>query len=473
MTADDGRIAATTGSGVPRVVFCSAGLLVVLAGLTGCSSTPQQRQQARSSEIGAFTHPKYGKASPRVVEDGQDVPKGGGRDHVGRPYTIAGRTYTPRENPNYSAVGMASWYGVAFHGRRTANGEVFDRQSISAAHPTLPLPSYVRVTNMGNQRSIVVRVNDRGPYHAGRVMDVSERVAQALEFKHLGTARIRVQYLSRAGLAGSDDRRLLASLRTDGAPAELDRTPFGAPILVAGTDAAPARTGTSSPSPAVFTLAAAQNAQSAPLESRAVVSPDTVRDAPVTVVGTLRRDVPLPRPRPFDLDGGTSVQLATALSRADEPSRAPSQAALAPPIQLAQLPDGAPVTAYAPVRATAAALPIATQQVAALYFAPDTGLASRFETVGAMARLKPAEFRPVGPDGNLSVAAGLFRDKANAERVSARVADAGRAVIQQSVLHGAPAYRVTVVALRDAAAADRAVAAARAAGVADAAVIRN
>ena len=108
--------------------------------------------------------PKYGvSASPRVVDAGDPVPKGGGTYRVGKPYVVAGRTYVPEEDANYRAEGMASWYGDDFHGRLTANGEVFDMHSISAAHPTLPMPSYARVTNLTNKKSIVVRVNDRGP----------------------------------------------------------------------------------------------------------------------------------------------------------------------------------------------------------------------------------------------------------------------------------------------------------------------
>ncbi len=85
---------------------------------------------------------------------------------IGKTYTVAGKRYTPYDKPvGYTAVGTASWYGEAFHGRRTANGEVYDRHGISAAHPTMPLPAYARVTNMLNNRSIIVRVNDRGPYH--------------------------------------------------------------------------------------------------------------------------------------------------------------------------------------------------------------------------------------------------------------------------------------------------------------------
>lgn len=165
--------------------------------------------------------PKYGvKASPRLYNEGDVIPKGGGRRYTGKPYVVAGETYTPRENPKgYVREGLASWYGSAFHGRMTANGEVFDRHSIAAAHPTLPLPSYVRVTNLDNNSSMIVRVNDRGPYHAGRVMDVSEEAAEALGFHRKGTAHVRVEYVGKASLAGSDDRKLMATLRTDGRPA--------------------------------------------------------------------------------------------------------------------------------------------------------------------------------------------------------------------------------------------------------------
>jgi rare lipoprotein A len=146
------------------------------------------------------------------------VPKGGGVYRVGQPYAVAGRVYVPEENINYSAIGMASWYGHDFHGRYTANGEVFDMHSISAAHPTLPLPSYVRVTNVANGRSIVVRVNDRGPYAHDRLIDVSVKTAELLGFYGHGVARVKVEYLGRAPLEGSDDRKLIATLR-EGSPA--------------------------------------------------------------------------------------------------------------------------------------------------------------------------------------------------------------------------------------------------------------
>jgi rare lipoprotein A len=165
--------------------------------------------------------PKYGVASsPRVVDAGDPVPKGGGTYRVGKPYTVAGRTYVPEENSSYRAEGIASWYGDDFHGRLTANGEIYDMHSISAAHPTLPIPCYVRVTNLANRKSLVVRVNDRGPYVGNRVIDLSVRAAKLLGFHDKGLGRVRVEYVGRAPLEGSDDRQLLATLRDgEAAPA--------------------------------------------------------------------------------------------------------------------------------------------------------------------------------------------------------------------------------------------------------------
>jgi rare lipoprotein A len=124
----------------------------------------------------------------------------------------------PTEDPHYRIEGVASWYGPDFHGRLTANGEIYDMHSISAAHTTMPLPSYARVTNLDNGKSIIVRVNDRGPYRRDRVIDLSIGTAKALEFYKRGLARVRVEYVGRAPIEGTDDRMLVATLR-DGAPA--------------------------------------------------------------------------------------------------------------------------------------------------------------------------------------------------------------------------------------------------------------
>jgi rare lipoprotein A len=178
---------------------------------------------------------RYGvSSSPRVVADGDEVPKGSGGYHIGRPYTVGGRTYYPQDNPHYQATGLASWYGDGFHGRLTANREIFDHNGISAAHPTMPLPSYARVTNLSNGRSLIVRVNDRGPYHGNRIIDVSSRAADLLAFRSSGTAWVKVEYVGRAPLEGSDDRFLAATLRMD------EPAPAPGTVKLAATRIAPA-----------------------------------------------------------------------------------------------------------------------------------------------------------------------------------------------------------------------------------------
>lgn len=124
----------------------------------------------------------------------------GGIYKVGKPYKIAGEWYYPRENTKYNNIGIASWYGPKFQGRRTANGEIFDMNLLTAAHPTLPMPVMVQVTNLENGRSMKLRVNDRGPFKKNREIDLSRRAAEILGFKDKGTARVRVKYLHRAPL---------------------------------------------------------------------------------------------------------------------------------------------------------------------------------------------------------------------------------------------------------------------------------
>ncbi|GLH75489.1 hypothetical protein SSBR45G_03970 [Bradyrhizobium sp. SSBR45G] len=221
---------------------------------------------ASSNKFASKVDPKYGvSSSPRVVGFGEPVPKGGGVYRIGKPYTVAGKTYVPEEDANYRAEGMASWYGDDFHGRLTANGEVFDMTSLTAAHPTLPLPSYARVTNLANGKSLIVRINDRGPYHGDRLIDVSNKAADLLEFKGNGIAKVRVEYVGRAPLEGSDDTQLMATLRT-GIPA---------------------------PAPSLVRVASAKP-----------FVPDVGAGRPI------RGEIPLPEGRPYTL-GNTSADIAS------------------------------------------------------------------------------------------------------------------------------------------------------------------
>ncbi|MGJ8528324.1 septal ring lytic transglycosylase RlpA family protein [Maritalea sp.] len=189
-----------------RARFALALALVVpaLAACGGSNPLVNTKTKFSSSEYGV-------SASPRLTT-GARVKKGGGRNQIGKAYKVAGKWYHPKDQPGYNKTGIASWYGPNFHGRLTANGEIFDQNALSAAHPTLPLPSYVRVTNLSNGSSVMVRVNDRGPFAHGRLIDLSSRTADVLQIKQKGTANVRVQYVGRAPLNGDDTRFLVASI---------------------------------------------------------------------------------------------------------------------------------------------------------------------------------------------------------------------------------------------------------------------
>jgi rare lipoprotein A len=132
---------------------------------------------------------------------------GAGGYKVGNPYQIGDSWYYPHEQPDYDETGIASWYGPTFYGKQTASGELFDGDGLTAAHRTLPMPVNVRVTNLDNGKSLVVRVNDRGPFAKGRIIDVSKHAAELLGFYAKGTARVRVTYLGRGGLPGGEPAR--------------------------------------------------------------------------------------------------------------------------------------------------------------------------------------------------------------------------------------------------------------------------
>ncbi len=269
---------------------------------------------ASSGKFAGRVDPKYGvSSSPRVVEFGEPVPKGGGTYRVGKPYTVAGRIYVPEEDVNYREEGLASWYGDDFHGRLTANGEIFDMDSLTAAHPTLPMPCYARVTNLSNGKSLIVRVNDRGPYHGNRLIDVSNKAAELLDFKGNGVARVRVEYVGRAPLEGSDDAQLMATLRT-GIPA---------------------------PSPSLVRVASA----------RPFVPEVSSHGRPI------RGEVPMPEERPYSL-GNTSADMASIAATSELSASARPRSAgriLENPRTVAYENDGSytpsvgRVSAYAPV----------------------------------------------------------------------------------------------------------------------------
>jgi rare lipoprotein A len=153
--------------------------------------------QGRSAPIDlrpATTRAGFGPALPAARYE----PTALAQPHAGPPYQVDGRWYVPTYEPNYDEVGIASWYGPTFHGKASASGEVFDENAMTAAHPTLPIPSLVRVTNLENGRSIVVRLNDRGPFVDDRIIDLSRAASAAIDMHGKGTAKVRVQYVGPA-----------------------------------------------------------------------------------------------------------------------------------------------------------------------------------------------------------------------------------------------------------------------------------
>lgn len=188
------------------------GLIGVCIGLAGCSTSVTSPEQVQVMPmIGpaqVALPPVIMVPPPEPVHPAPTAPPMAERRNavlkVGKPYQVAGNWYYPSTGAGYSATGVASWYGPQFHGHATANGEIYNMRRLTAAHPTLPMPCYVTVTNLDNGRNIVVRINDRGPYKRGRIIDLSQRAASLLGFTRSGTARVRVSYLKPAPLFGDD-----------------------------------------------------------------------------------------------------------------------------------------------------------------------------------------------------------------------------------------------------------------------------
>lgn len=306
-----------------RVLACTA-LCGLGMALGGCNS---QTASSGGGPVDRFNS-QYGvSSSPRVVAEGQSVPRGGGVYRVGRPYRVAGRTYTPFEKrEGHTEQGIASWYGRQFHGRLTANGEVYDMNSLSAAHRTMPMPSYARVTNLTNGHSLIVRVNDRGPFHGNRVIDLSHRASNLLNFRGQGLARVRVEYVGRAPMEGSDDRMLLATLRTDGSPAP--RPVGGAPATMIAS-AAPQTVPDPAPRPAP---AAATTPVAVPVAAAPLPAP---QEQPAQGFAFFRRDASA-------APGGVNPDLVQPNPFASAPAQV----------------TAAPVAASAPITMASAPLPM-------------------------------------------------------------------------------------------------------------------
>jgi rare lipoprotein A len=363
-------------------------VLAVAAGMLAACGTPQpkaasEQKRPRSKEY--FAESEYGvKASPYV-----GVRKLVGRDQLGKPYKVRGKWYYPKEDRKYAKVGTASWYGEAFHGRLTANGEVYNIADITAAHPTMPLPSYARVTNLENGSSVIVRVNDRGPFHDGRVIDLSKRAADMLGYARAGTAKVKVEYVGRAPLEPHDEQYLMASYRPGNrAPDPSDGLPTG--VMIAMNGSSPSR-----PGPA------------------AVPFPGQLQDS----VGT---------PAPImTADAGLSGFPALPAFGPIVPER-PGAADALP----SQVPFAVATLSYADERIGAAA-----KAVAAL---GDANMTSG-DIANSWKRLNPAPTAATG-----YVAAGSYRDADEARRIASRLTSYGKVEIERSTLDGDDWYSVNL-----------------------------
>jgi rare lipoprotein A len=398
---------------VSTIAVCA----MTAAFLAACASpAPKTSSKKRSKEY--FAESEYGvKASPRVTTKLSDLPRGGGRDQLGQPYKVRGKMYYPKEDKSYRKVGGASWYGDAFHGRLTANGEIYDMTHLTAAHPTMPLPSYARVTNLANGNSVIVRVNDRGPYHDGRLIDLSRRAAEMLDYTHAGTAKVQVDYVGRAPLHGQDEQYLMASYRPGNrAPDPSDGLPTGVMIAMNGPTPSVDIGSVPIPFPNAMTDAVPASASAGMVAFGNFVLPEFG---------------PLVPERPTDTLAPTQLALAT-MSYADERVRS-----------------------------------------AAAFAALDNGM-SPADIARSWKRLNPGVGLGAGKEAPSRpyVAVGTFRDKAEAERHARALARIGRVAVEKSKVDGTWLYTVD---LHDNGSTplDQMLQAAWSSGAADAITVRN
>ncbi|RWF77297.1 MAG: septal ring lytic transglycosylase RlpA family protein [Mesorhizobium sp.] len=375
----------------PRLRRASAFALFALSAalLAACAAPPQPKamvnKKPRSKEY--FSESEYGvKASPRVTFKMSGLQRGGGRDQLGKPYQVRGKWYYPKEDKRYAKMGLASWYGEAFHGRLTANGEVYDMTHLTGAHPTMPLPSYARVTNLKTGSSIIVRVNDRGPYHEGRIIDVSKRAAEMLDYANIGTAKVKVEYVGRAPLDGNDDRYLMASYNPGNrVPDPSDGLPSRVMIAMDG------------PSPSTALVAAAPFPGQ--LTNSASAQPVIAAQAPASGNVTLPDFGPIVPERPqINLPAQSPFSVAS-LSYADE----------------------------------------RVQRASNVFAALDGAGMSPAEILRSWKRQTPP-----AASATSYIAAGSFEDAAEAQRVAARLSSFGKSEIERSEFEGKDWYSVNL-----------------------------
>jgi rare lipoprotein A len=344
-----------------------AGLLALIAAsLAACASAPKP-------QLGAGGEPTSRYAGHKV----------------GKPYQVKGVWYYPKDQPNYDEIGIASWYGEQFHNHYTADGEIFDMGMPSAAHKTLPLPSLVEVTNLANGRTVIVRVNDRGPFVEGRVIDMSRAAAEELGFVAQGVTKVRVRYIGQADAPPQPKlQQALDKLPKPKGPS-LD---LGSKTLQVAETAIP-HPPLVAPLPlAVPVIAPPIGPPPEPLMAVAAVAP--VTQAALTAIPA---------------SGAPSYVAAAPAARAAGPAASPGA-----------LSDVDSLLADAPPTASTASVASAAEAAA------------------------PTAVAPAAPATTLQVQAGVFASRANAELLASRLTGAGMPQVEPFERAGQTFYRVTV-----------------------------
>src|SRR5271165_590800 len=352
-------------------------------------------------------------SSPPGESTGYPAARGVGAYRVGVPYQIHGVWYYPAVDYNYDRTGVASWYGEQFEGRLTANGEIFELNDLTAAHTTLPMPSIVQVTNLQNGRSLQLRINDRGPFVDGRLIDVSRRSAQLLGFEKQGTTLVRVTVLKDESIAAAEEAvrnsgQVMVAQATSAASAAAR---VSRPVY-ASTAAAPITRHAAppvskklverrSPQVATATTEMPRQTSTAPPQ-RTVLSTDTLERPTRSAAPVIAMIPPEPEPTPLQ-----------------PPTRARSRFALIAPAEAAELPP-----MRAPARPPEIPRSAATPKISPL---PQKAGAARG-----------------GSAGRIFVQAGAFSMRNNAEQVQTRIARLGNVHVMPTSVNGAAMYRVRI-----------------------------
>ena len=377
---------------------------------------------------------------------------------IGKPYQVDGAWYYPKADYDYDETGIASWYGPGFHGGNTANGEIYDQTALTAAHKTLPMPSLVRVTNLENGRSIVVRINDRGPFVNNRIIDMTQRGAQLLGFDMNGTAKVRVQVLkeesmilaAQASQQGGDNVPPPPAASPAGAVASSALPPTGSQASASAASAS----GSSASAPLASTSSASTSSASTSTSSAA--SSSSAPPSPIqSKAGPITSPPPKPSAPPTTVSSTALPKTQTAPATSPAPSPAVTQTAALPPATTPKPTTAAPTATAVKPAVTATPLPSASQTASsaaapakptATAATPATTAPTKTTAIGQASNVpKPdgkVTVQPVKGNSNIYIQAGAFLHQSNAEQLSSKLGALATSKVTQVKLGQQTFFRV-------------------------------